>query len=86
MEENKMDDMRMVKFESLIEDINENLYFHRSNDGNKNASLSIVFDYEKCNNFVFATIIILVRFLIGIKIFRHNHILIIQKIKLMLQK
>lgn len=46
-----MDDMRMVKFESLIEDINENLYFHRSNDGNKNASLSIVFDYEKCNDY-----------------------------------
>ena len=47
-----MDDMRMVKFESLIEDISRGLYYGKYiSTGNDNKLLSLVFDYEKCNDY-----------------------------------
>lgn len=49
-----MSDMRMVKYETLIEDINSNIkgrsvFFEELKMGN--TALALIYDYEKCNEY-----------------------------------
>ena len=47
-----MSDMRMAKYETLIEDIDSNIraYLRRCTPGN-NTALALIYDYEKCNEY-----------------------------------
>jgi len=47
-----MSDMRMAKYETLIEDINSNISNHfRTYTIGTNTALALIYDYEKCNEY-----------------------------------
>ena len=46
-----MSNMRMVKYETLIEDIDSNIRFPWGRSKGNNIALALIYDYEKCNEY-----------------------------------